>query len=1024
RAPSGPVERVLAGVFAEVLGVESVGVDDSFFALGGDSIMSIQLVARAKAAGVVISPREVFEHKTVAGLAQVAAWAGVGGPVLEELAGGGVGQVPVTPIVAWLLERGGSFDRVSQSVLLTLPVGIDRDTLARTVQAVLDRHDMLRARLRRSTDSGAVSGSGVGVGWVLEVLPVGSVSAESLLVRVPVEGVCGPGFSAVVAGGWEAAVGRLDPASGVMVQGVWFDPGATTGGRLLLVAHHVVIDGVSWRILVPDLAVAWARLAAGGEPELAPVGTSMRRWAHVLVAAAHGEARVGELDLWRQVLTGTDPVLGSRALDPAVDVGATVDTVEVALPAAVTDTVLTRLPEVFHGGVNDALLTALAVALSSWRRDRGIDTGQALIGVEGHGREEQVVAGADLSRTVGWFTAMFPVRVDVTGVDLAEVLAGGAAAGAAVKTVKEQLRASADHGIGYGLLRYLNDQTGAVLASLPPPQVGFNYLGRFTTTGVLAEGAEVGWIPAEETGDLGGGDRDLPVAVALAIDAAVTTTAAGSVLRAVFSFPTGVLTAAEVTDLARRWGQAVTVLAEYARQPGAGGFTPSDLDLVGLDQHTIETLEQRYPRLADIWPLAPLQEGLLFHALLADQSVDAYLVQLVLELGGGVDPARLRAAARTLLDRHANLRAAFVSDPEGRLLQVLADGVEVPVREIDLTGMDQSVRGAELDRILTADRATRFDMSTPPLLRLMLITLAPGEYRLVLTNHHILLDGWSLPLLLRELLTLYVTAADEAGLPRVHPYREYLAWLGHQDAHAARAVWARALAGVEEPTLLAPAHRGRELSTIPDQCRLDLSEEQTQALTTVARERGVTLNTVIQVAWGLVLATMTAREDVVFGATVSGRPGQIPGIESMIGLFINTVPVRVRLDHHESIGGLLARVQAEQADLLDHHHLGLTQIQDAAGPGAVFDTLTVFESYPMDRTGLSQDTDLAGMRILAAHAHDATHYPMTLIASADTRLHLTLKYLPDLYDTTTATTLLHRTTHTLHTITTHTTTPV
>ncbi|MEU2258674.1 condensation domain-containing protein, partial [Nocardia xishanensis] len=627
-------------------------MDDSFFALGGDSIMSIQLVARAKAAGVVISPREVFEHKTVAGLAGVAAWAGVGGPVLEELAGGGVGQVPVTPIVAWLLERVGSsdrvggVDRVSQSVLLTLPVGIDRDTLARTVQAVLDRHDMLRARLRRSTDSGAVSGSGsgsgvgsgsgsgVGSGWVFEVLPVGSVSAESLLVRVPVEQVAGQGFSAVVAGAWEAAVGRLDPASGVMVQGVWFDPGATTGGRLLLVAHHVVIDGVSWRILVPDLAVAWARLSAGGDADLAPVGTSMRRWAHGLVAAAHREARVGELGLWQQMLTGSDPVLGSRVLDPAVDVGATVDTVEVALPAAVTDTVLTTLPEVFHGGVNDGLLTALAVALSSWRGDRGIDTAQALIGVEGHGREEQVVAGADLSRTVGWFTAMFPVRLDLAGVDLAEVLAGGAAAGAAVKTVKEQLRTSTDHGIGYGLLRYLNDQTGEVLASLPPPQVGFNYLGRFTTTGVLADGVEVGWVPVEETGDLGGGDRDLPAAVVLAIDAAVTTTAAGSVLRAVFSFPTGVLSGAEVSDLARRWRQAVSVLAEYARQPGAGGFTPSDLDLVGLDQHTIEALEQRYPRLADIWPLAPLQEGLLFHALLADQSVDAYLVQVVLELGG------------------------------------------------------------------------------------------------------------------------------------------------------------------------------------------------------------------------------------------------------------------------------------------------------------------------------------------------------------------------------------------------------
>ncbi|MGA9873192.1 MAG: amino acid adenylation domain-containing protein, partial [Rhodococcus sp. (in: high G+C Gram-positive bacteria)] len=1005
RAPATPVEEALAALFAEVLGLDTVGVDDSFFALGGDSIMSIQLVSRAKAAGLVIAPRDVFERKTVAGLAEVVALAeDTEAVVLEELPGGGVGDLPLTPIVQWMLERSEEFGRYTQTALLQLPTGIEAEVLERTVQAVLDTHDMFRAQLSsnaahsvdgHSVDGHSVDGHGT---WTETVAPVGTVSAASVVHHVSVDEVVGEEFSRRAAAELDAAADRLDPSVGRMVQMVWFE--APTGaGRLLIVAHHLVIDGVSWRILVPDLATAWSQIVAGSEPVLAETGTSMRRWATGLLEVAVD--RADELALWTGMLSGDDPIIGSRALDPAVDVDATVERIRTSLPVAVTERLLTTVPEKFHGSVNDGLLAGLAIALTAWRRERGSSVDDALVSLEGHGREDAVVPGADLSRTVGWFTTIFPVRLNLAGVDVDNALAGGSAAGDAVKAVKEQLLAIPDHGIGYGMARYLTDEGRTALGGFAKPQVSFNYLGRFSTGS--SEGMEdVGWIPVSDTTLGDAQNPNMPVPALLDINAVTNTTPTGPVLDATFAFPTGVLTAPEVDRLIELWVAAMTALTAHADDPSAGGYTPSDLELVDIDQPTIVALEEQFPSLDDVWSMSPLQSGLLFHARLAgevdesvDLGVDAYMVQLGLELRGIVDPQRMKAAAQALLDRHANLRAAFVHGTNGESVQVVQTGVEVPWSHVDLRG--ETDVDAALEAVLDADRATRFALDRAPLLRFTLITKAEGEWRLLLTNHHILLDGWSTPLLIKELLTLYATAGDYSMLPRVPAYRDYLSWMHRRDAQVSRAEWVRALSGVEEPTLLADGDRGRQLSTTSVETTYSLSREVTASLRELAAHRGSTLNTVVQSAWGVVLAALTGRTDVVFGATVSGRPPEIPGIESMIGLFINTLPVRVSLDPAEPLGDLVDRVQAEQASLLDHHYLGLTDIQRAVGNGVSFDTLTVFESYPVDRAGLSEETDIAGLKVADVLGTDAAHYPLTLVASVDDRLHLKVKYLPDLF---------------------------
>ena len=453
-------------------------------------------------------------------------------PTLEELPGAGVGDVPLTPILRWSVEDGRAFSGFCQSVSVPLPDGIRRDDLIAALQAVVDRHDMLRARLYFASDDRN--------GPRLKTRPVGTVSASSILRHVRVDDPAGDEFTAVSATELAAAIGRLDPGSGVMLQAVRFDSGPAS--RLLLVAHHAVIDGVSWRILLGDLAAVAARLEHGLEPDLAPTGTSMRRWAHGLVEATRRGTRAAELPFWVSTLSGPDPLLGTRSLDPAVDVGATVDTVTVELPAPTTAALLTTLPSAFHGGVVDGLLAALAGAVIAQRAERGVVLAQVLLELEGHGREEHVVPGADLSRTVGWFTAVYPVRLDLAGLDVEAMARGGIAAGTAVKTVKEQLRAVPDHGIGYGMLRYLDDEGRTALGDLPTPQIAFNFHGRSTTPVAVTE-VEFG----------GGLDPAQPLPAVISINAMAVDTPDGSVLRADLAYPTGVVSRPEVSHLAERW---------------------------------------------------------------------------------------------------------------------------------------------------------------------------------------------------------------------------------------------------------------------------------------------------------------------------------------------------------------------------------------------------------------------------------------------------------------------------------------
>ena len=556
RAAGDPVEEILAAIYADVLGLQRVGVDDSFFDLGGDSILSMQVVARARGAGVICRPRDIFVEQTVARVARVATVADDADRPVDT----GIGPVIATPIIRWLHAVDGPVDEFNQTVIVQAPAGVTESDVVLVLQTLLDRHAALRLR---------VDDDGAG-GWSLWVPEDGTVDAAASLRSV----------DALSDEALAAARGRLNPASGTMLSALW----AADTGELAVIVHHLAIDGVSWRILLEDLNIAWAQHRSG-QPIAPPAGgTSFARWSALLAEHANAAAVVDLAGSWRQI-AAAPAVL--PAVRPAADTYASAGRLSMQLDTQTTEILLSEVPAAFHAGIHDILLIAFGMAVAEFV---GTDGATPIgIDVEGHGRADELAAEVDLSRTVGWFTTKYPVSLAVGGLSWAQVTGGSAALGTVIKDAKEQLRTLPDP-LTYGLLRYLNSEVD--LPESDPP-IGFNYLGR------------LGGAPAQLSGDLWGISHNsvtaaattaavpMPLAHTVELNAATEDTDAGPRLHATWTWAPSALDHGQVSRLAELWFDALTGICAHVRG-GGGGLTPSDITLSGLSQQQIDELERQY----------------------------------------------------------------------------------------------------------------------------------------------------------------------------------------------------------------------------------------------------------------------------------------------------------------------------------------------------------------------------------------------------------------------------------------------
>ncbi|MER5784937.1 amino acid adenylation domain-containing protein [Streptomyces mobaraensis] len=890
-----------------------------------------------------------------------------------------------------------------------------------------------------------------------------------------------------------------------MVRAVFFDAGRDRPGRLLLLLHHLVVDGVSWRILLPDLAAAHS----GGAAALTAWETTgaYRQWAGEQVARAGSAEVMAGLPHWTRVLDGAPASWGGRPLDPARDTIASSRALSVELDPERTGRLLADAPARLDATTEEILLTALAAAVAA---HRGQD--HLVLDTESHGRSPRPgrdaadAPGTDVTGTVGWFTSMYPVRLPVPGGARPEDCASPARLRELLAAVRRARRATGPDPADWGLLRRLNPQTAGVLAAYPGRPVLFNYLGRF------AAPAPDSWPHAAEAEPLGiHRAAEMPLSHPLEINGLVDERTGTPRFRAEWRWAADLLDEPGTRTLAALWERALNTLladaptASVPHPAGAHGHSadtgattadamtagdttaePTKADATRAEaatanatrpdattagatadtttaRHrtagapatgapttgtatagtTADATEPRTPTAgapptgasttgtsatgtppartpaagaapsgapappraprprpgddadadAEEWPLSPLQEGMLYHALQCEDGGgrDPYHVQTRLDLEGPLDATALRAAFDRLLDLHPALRAGFSHDSSGRGRQTVARRVPVRWREEDLTGLAPAGREAALADLTAADRARPFDLGRPPLLRAVLVRLGPARHRLLLSYHHILMDGWSMRVMLDDLAALY---ADPGHTPTRHSARAYLCHLAGQDTADARAAWREVLAGVDEPTLLAPARAGGPV--LPDTVRLGLSPRHTRALADRARAAGLSLGTLVLGAWGLTLAQLTGRADVLFGTVVADRPPHLPGVDTTVGLMNNAAAVRVDLRTAHDVASLLDALQSQRTELMPHQHLGLAEITRLTGLRELFDTVVVLETY----TDAFVTSLAPGLTVTSAEVRNGTHYPLCLLVNpggtgADTGLALTVQYRPD-----------------------------
>ncbi|MFD9425547.1 MULTISPECIES: non-ribosomal peptide synthetase [unclassified Streptomyces] len=577
RAARPGAETAVCAGFADILGLSGAGPDDDFFALGGDSVLAIQLVSRLRAKGLTLTTRHVFEHRTPGALAErartTAPTAPAPGPARDV-----TDPFAAPPMAHWLRAKGDSARSFSQTMVVTTPPSPDGTHPRLALQYVIDSHEALRTTLL----SGAPDDSAA-QRLRLRARPPGALDASDCMERIAPPGA----EEADLTQALDRARAALDPERGHMVRAVWADAGQDQG-RLALVIHHLAVDAVSWGVLLPDLRRAWEAAAADRPLAPPPPRAAYAHWAAALAEQAHTPVRVRELPTWTATLGAPHLRLTDRPLLPARDTHATLRHHTVDLPATTTHALLTRVPVAFHCRVLEPLLTAFGLALTDWARARGHDPADVLLDMEGHGRDSADPAHP-LDSAVGWFTALHPLRLplaELTGAALTEALAGGPALGDVVKRVKEALRAVPGDGTGYGLLRHLNDRTAPVLADLPAPPFGFNYLGRFRHD-------DTPFSAAPGTGALAGAGAapGFPAAHALELNAVTLDAPDGPRLRAVWSWPAALLDTPDVVCLGEGWTRTLTALVTHADTPDAGGWTPSDLPLVDLEQSDIDALE-------------------------------------------------------------------------------------------------------------------------------------------------------------------------------------------------------------------------------------------------------------------------------------------------------------------------------------------------------------------------------------------------------------------------------------------------
>ncbi|SEW42715.1 non-ribosomal peptide synthase domain TIGR01720/amino acid adenylation domain-containing protein [Chitinophaga sp. YR573] len=956
-APRNEIEQLLAQIWCELLRVTAVGMHENFFELGGDSITSIQMVSRLNRYGYTLHPQDIFDCQTIAKLSARLQQLKLLPPAAEQ--GMLSGRVGLLPIQRWFLDLDyKEKSHFSQAQLFRLDKNIQLSWLSSVIDALVRQHDTLRLTYSRNED-----------GWYQyygDIIP--DVDVEDM-TEVPQSE-----FSTMVTSICNRYRRSLDIGTGRLIRVVLLKtPAYEPANRLFIVIHHLAVDGVSWRILLQQFQEAISMIAAGGTIELGTKSNSYREWVDALKRYTTTDILMSQLEYWKGVVKAYTPLPLSRAK------GKEKLNYTVILDKTHTTSLLHEVNQAYHTEINDILLAALAYTFCNWTGKKHL-----VAGMEGHGRE-YINREIDVSNTVGWFTTEYPLLLEVeAGMDIADL----------VVAVKEQLRRIPQKGIGYGLLRYLHpdQEINNVLAD-GKWDIVFNYLGQIDN--IITENSQISQA-AENKGE----NFDYSYPPAALID--ITGIVRGGELILHWGYAGDDNT---VISLADKYIDHLRLIIEHCRNVENKKLTPSDYGLapeVGYRELDgfIRSNESSKGKIVDLYRLSPLQKGLLFHHQYDDND-KAYLEQMCIDFTEGLDIDIFIRSWNHIIKEHTILRSSFIADAFDIPVQCVYEHATIPYTVIDLLHLDETARQQEVENILKEDLGKGMDFSRAPLMRITLIKLSAQYYRMIWTHHHIILDGWSNPVLISGFMRAY-TAFTAGQLPLLleeDRYGDYIRYIGKSDRLLAETFWKDYLSGLNDKTLLPftaadATVRNRGGSKISYK-KLTIDSGITGRIRQYCQEHQLTVNTFIQGTWSLLLSRYTGNPDTAFGVIVSGRPADLDNVEHRVGLYINNLPLRSVIKKGQPVKEWLKTIQNGHTAARDHQYVALNDIQHWSGfSGDFYDTLLIFQNYP----AYAGQEDRQILKVAKKHLDERTNYLLTIMVGLHDELSFNFGYNSDILD--------------------------
>ncbi|WPO84503.1 amino acid adenylation domain-containing protein [Chryseobacterium sp. JJR-5R] len=921
------LEEVLVCVYEDVLKKSPVGIRDDFFLLGGDSIKCIQIVSRLRQKGYSCEVKDILLYPVIADLVLHV-------KALSRFTDQGLvfGDVSLTPIQKDFLEGFYSDkDHFHQSVLLKSRDCVDRSLLEQTLYSLFVHHDALRMVYRKDTV------------WHQFNRDVSDIMLDIEEFEVHDDASFSQACIAV--------------QSGIRIEdGLLFKAGllrSSAGDYIFLAVHHLVVDGVSWRILFEDLVTLYSGYQKGLKVVELPLKTdSFKHWSEKVYEYSNSRELEQEVIYW-------DSVLGRKVDAVPVDhpsgskKNADTRLVSFSLDKENTNRLQTECFRAYKTNINDILIACLSYSVS---RYFGLNC--LSLKMEGHGREP-ISSGLDISRTVGWFTSVYPVVLPFSN---------GRSLLDHVIEVKEILHRVPNKGIGYGILKHIKGVDYPVIGD-----VLFNYLGDFGS-GLASEGGDSMFEFSRRSW---GKDQSLDEERDSVLD--ISGMIINDELQLGVSYSSGQYDAGTIESLCSLYQSTLISLIDILSGESVQYLTPVDLTYKDLSISAVKELNTGVD-LEDVYGLAPLQQGLFYHWL-SSPGDSVYFIQMSYRLSGGLDIELLKESYRELIRRYSVLRTVFSDDLSDIPLQVVKkDGfADFHYAEIG--------SGPEADFFLSDykrnDIAKGFDLCHQNPMRLSILKCGEDVYEFIWSMHHILMDGWCLGILIGDLLHIYnaLKSGSSPSLKPVNTYGTYLSWLESVDHEASRSYWQGQLSGYSGIFGIPKDCSFVASGSVIEELDFSLDRATSILLKSVCTDLGITENTFFQCVWGVLLGIYNGglETDVVFGSVVSGRPGDLDGIEDMVGLFINTIPVRVRAGADSVFSETAKALHFDSVSSTGYHYSQLADIQGESELGkALFDHILIYENYPVQEMvgqGMSKAPEL---KILGYEQKDYNNYNLTV----------------------------------------------